>query len=239
LTTPDASDVPRRNRILGALPAAELENVRTRAEVVELGLRETVYELDERIVDVHFPTRGVLSHVHVKRGGGAVEVAAIGNEGMGGLPVFLGADRYPGRCFSQVPDTAVRLSAEAFTELAEPGTALHALLLRYAHALMIQMGQNAACNRLHRVENRCARWILTTHDRVEDDEFPLTQEFLAQMLGVRRPSVSTAASALQRAGLIRYSRGRLTVLDREGLLDAGCECYAVIQEHTERLLPPP
>lgn len=168
--------------------------------------------------------------------GEAVEVATVGNEGMVGLPVFLEAATIPGKAFAQIPGEAWRMSADTFKEQVSPGTPLHELLQRYTQALFNLISQSTACNRLHTVEERACRWLLMTHDRVGSDSFPLTQEFLAQMLGVRRPTVSTVASILQRAGFISYSRGKITILDREGLESASCECYEIIRAEFERLV---
>lgn len=235
--SPGVGHIARQNRILRALPAPELDEVVGRARLVSLDFRDVVYGHDEEMSHVHFPGSGVLSIMHVVDDGAEIEVATVGNEGMVGLPLFFGTDRYPGRCFSQVPGLTARLPAGDFRALAGPATTLHDRVQRYVQALMVQMGQNAACNQRHRVDARCARWILTTHDRVDGDEFPLTQEFLARMLGVRRPSVSAAASALQRDGLIRYRRGTMAVTDRGGLLRHACSCYSVIRREVERALP--
>jgi CRP-like cAMP-binding protein len=168
--------------------------------------------------------------------GTVVELATVGNEGMVGLPVFLGGDTMPLKAFVQIPGDAMRMKADVFKDSVNQGSPLHGLLQRYTQALFNQVAQSTACNRVHSIEERCCRWLLMTRDRVESDGFPLTQEFLSQMLGVRRPSVSVVAAILQKAGLIRYSRGRITILDREGLEAAACECYAIIKQEFDRLL---
>jgi CRP-like cAMP-binding protein len=166
----------------------------------------------------------------------AVEAGTVGNEGMVGLPLYLGAETSPHRAFSQVPGEALRMRAGDFTaELARQGP-LHAVLKRYNQALINQMAYSVACNRLHSVEERMCRWLLMTQDRVGAEQFPLTQEFLAQMLGVRRPSVTVVAGILQKAGLIVYSRGLITIRDRAGLEAASCECYRVVRDELDRLL---
>jgi CRP-like cAMP-binding protein len=165
-----------------------------------------------------------------------VEVGTVGNEGMLGLPVFLGADSSPGAAFCQVPGRALRMPAEALRAAASVEGPLRDLLQRYAQALMDQIAQSAACNRAHSTEERLCRWLLMTHDRVGADRFPLTQEFLGQMLGVRRAGVSATASILQRAGFIRYSRGTITITDRAGLESASCGCYRVVRDEFDRLL---
>jgi CRP-like cAMP-binding protein len=168
--------------------------------------------------------------------GRAVEFGTVGNEGMIGLPLFLGADRSPHRAFTQVPGDALRMRAEDFREEMGRQGQLAGLLRRYNQALMNQMAYSVACNRLHSVEERMCRWLLMTHDRVGADRFPMTQEFLAQMLGVRRPSVTVVAGVLQKAGLIAYARGWVVILDRAGLEAASCECYRVVRDDFERLL---
>jgi CRP-like cAMP-binding protein len=153
-----------------------------------------------------------------------------------GLPVFLGAESMPQRAFGQVPGFAYRMGAGAFRAAVASDGALVPLLNRYTQAMFVQVAQTAACNRVHPVDRRCARWLLQTHDRVGEDAYMLTQEFLAQMLGVRRPSVNAAARTLQEAGLIKYVRGRIRILDREGLESASCACYGIIHREFDRLL---
>ena len=168
--------------------------------------------------------------------GASVEMATVGLEGMVGLPVFLGTDTMPSRAFGQVAGDSLRITTAAFTAEVKRNGPLVRVLNRYTQALFNQVAQTTACNRVHLVEQRCARWLLQTHDRVGSDRFSLTQEFLAQMLGVRRTGVSAAAGLLQKAGLIRYARGRITVLDRPGLESAACECYRVIKREFDRLI---
>lgn len=224
------------NRLLAALPKEEYERLVANMEAVFLELKHSVYEPNEPIEYVYFVKNGVVSLLNVMEDGKEVEVATVGNEGMVGLPVFLGAEKIPGRAFSQVPGDALRMKADVFKDKVTPGTRLHDLLQRYTQALFNQIAQGTACNTLHSVEERMCRWLLMTQDRVGKDDFPLTQEFLGQMLGVRRPTVSIAASILQKAGLIRYSRGGITILDREGLEDSSCECYAIIKGEFDRLV---
>jgi hypothetical protein len=171
----------------------------------------------------------------VLENGDLVEIATIGNEGMADLSVFLGLKTSSSRLLCQVPGDTLRMKTEVFLDLVARQPSLRLALGSYMVSMFIQVSQSAACNRLHPVEQRCARWILMTHDRVDSDTFPLTQDFLASMLGVRRPSVSVAAATLQNAGLINYSRGRLTVLDRAGLEAATCECYAIVREQFDRM----
>ena len=224
------------NGLLDALPAAELEALAPHLERVELAQREGLFEPDLPIPYVYFPETAVISLTNILRDGGTVEIGTTGREGMVGLPVFLGADVGTVRAFAQIPGTAVRMESGAFTRLAGALTAFHGLLLRYTHAFLTQVAQTAACNGAHLVEQRCARWLLMTHDRVEGDEFPLTHEFLAFMLGVRRAGVTLAMGGLQDARLVSYVRGRVTVADRAGLERASCECYGVVRAQYERLL---
>jgi hypothetical protein len=167
------------------------------------------------------------------------ETGTVGREGFNGVPVLLGADRVSGRSLVQVPGRGIRMASGDLRTAADRLPALRALLQRYSQALFAQMAQSVACNRAHPVDERCARWLLMTHDRVDGDTFPLTQEFLAQMLGVQRPTVSTAQSMLQRAGFIRYSRGHVTVADRAGLEQAACPCYSIVRKEFERLIGAP
>jgi CRP-like cAMP-binding protein len=192
------------------------------------------------IEHAYFVQRGVVSLVapvdQGERGWArTVEVGPIGNEGMVGLPLVLSTDREPVRAFVQVPDGAWRISAATLRRALDDVIGLRPLLLRYVQTFLNQVGQGSACNRAHAVQERCARWLLMTHDRVGEDEFPLTQEFLAAMLGVRRAGVTVAAGMLQRAGFIKYVRGDITVVDRKGLESASCACYATIRDTYERL----
>jgi CRP-like cAMP-binding protein len=226
------------NRILDALPRDEYEALTERLELVRLETKDQLYRRGEPIEFVHFPVDCVLSMLSEMEDGRAVEVATVGNEGMGGLPVFLQAAYTSAHeSLAQIPGSSWRMPADAFTRFATNGGKLQVLLQRYTQALFSLVAQNSACNRLHTVDQRCARWLLLTHDRVKGDEFPLTQEFLAQMLGVQRTSVNSAAAALQERGLIRYSRGVISILDRAGLEDVSCECYRVVDDEFRRLIP--
>jgi CRP-like cAMP-binding protein len=224
------------NRLLAALPAGEYRRLRAHLERVELEFKHLLFEVDVPIEHVYFPETIVVSILAVMPDGSAVEVATAGREGMVGLPVFLGADRMAAQAFVQVPGHAWRMSAEALREHSQRLGGLRALLERYTQALFTQVSQGSACNRLHSLEERCARWLLMTQDRVGTGEFPITQQFLSQMLGVRRASVSEVASTLQREGLIRYNRGRVAIVDREGLESSACECYGIIRREFDRLL---
>jgi CRP-like cAMP-binding protein len=201
-----------------------------------LELRQVLFDYDQPIEHVYFPENFVGSVISIMADGTAVETATVGREGMVGLPLFLGADRTQAQAFCQVPGEALRMEAGAFREAVGRGGQLAAMLNRYTQALFTFLAQTSACNRLHKIRERCARWLLLTHDRVGRDRFPLTQQFLSQMLGVRRATVTEAAGSLQSAGLIDYSYGQITVTDRLGLEEAACECYAIIQREFVRLL---
>jgi len=228
---------PQANRLLGALPPRDLEGLLAQAEIVTLELKETVYEVNQPILHVYFPLSGAFSLLAMTHHHEAIEVGTIGSEGMVGLPVFLGAASAPTMCFSQVPGYSVRMAAPVFTAEVDGRPALHRLMHQYTLALFNQVAQGSACNRHHETVPRLARWLLQTHDRAGADEFPITQEFMSQMLGVRRASATEAAQALQAAGLIRYARGMMTIVDRLGLEGAACSCYRVITDDFERLIP--
>jgi CRP-like cAMP-binding protein len=229
---------PAVNRLLAALPADELTHLQPHLQPRRFESRDPVYEAGEPVPWVIFPLNGVFSLVSTLPDERPVEIATVGREGFVGLPVFLRATLTSAhRAFAQVPGDALVMDVGDFLGATANG-AFQRALQRYTQALLTQIAQGAACNRLHTVDERAARWLLMTHDRVGADEFPLTQEFLAQMLGVRRQSANLAERALAEAGLISYSRGRVTVLDRGGLQDASCACYEVIAGEFERLLGP-
>jgi CRP-like cAMP-binding protein len=236
MVKPRRIHVPGENRLLALLTRAERDRLHSRLEKVSLGLREVLYEAEKPISHVFFPLNGVMSLVITLSDGASVEVATVGNEGMVGTPILLGADVSPTKAFAQVPGEALRMRVEYFKEEMANGSPLNDRVRRYTQAMVNQISQSVACNHLHSVEQRMCRWLLITHDRVAADEFPLTHEFLAQMLGVRRPSVSVVAGILQKAGLISYHRGRITVLDRKGLEATSCECYEVVSKEYDRLL---
>ncbi|MGY1742791.1 MULTISPECIES: Crp/Fnr family transcriptional regulator [unclassified Blastococcus] len=235
LPTGSPAPDPRHNLLLRGLPEQEYQRLLGLAEPVDLGLRDQVLTRGEPIEHVYFPVDSVLSLLAAAEEDAAVEVATIGYEGMAGLPVFLGTVASPNDALCQVPGRALRLTAPALRRFLDSDGALHEVLHRFTHATMVMLAQNVACNRLHATEERCARWLLQTRDRVGGDEFPLTQEFLAQMLGVRRGTVSITAGVLQQAGMIHYTRGRITVLDAEALHRTACGCYDLIQAEFARL----
>ena len=225
------------NRLLAALPAADRDRLVRQADDVTLDRGDVVYRPNGPIAHVYFPRTGILSLVIDMEDGGTVEVGTIGFEGMVGLPVFHGAERSPTRVYCQVPPCVCRrLRADRFrAEVERPGK-LRDVINRFAEVTFSLSAQSTACNRLHPVEERLARWLLMTHDRLGGDELNLTQQILAEMLGVRRASVTTAAGVLQTAGLVKYRRGKVTVLDRKGLEAASCECYRVVRAEFDRLL---
>lgn len=226
------------NWLLSALPREEAAVVAGAAERVTLQVRDALYQVGEPIAEVWFPVDCVASLVADMADGRPVEVATIGAEGMLGLPLVLDMEVADSRVFVQVGGDALRLPASVFARLVGDRPGFSRLLHRYAGALFAQVARSAACNQVHPIAERAARWLLMTHDRVGRDEFILTQEFLAQMLGVRRAGVSEVASRLAEAGLIRYHRGQLTITDRPGLERASCPCYGIIRQSYEGLLRP-
>ena len=228
--------VPGKNRLLAALPRVEYDRLRPHLAKVSLPLKDILYEANGPIPHVFFPLNGVVSLVIIMEGGFTLEVGTIGNEGMVGTPVFLGSESSPTRAISQVPGEALRMETKVFQEEMKLGGSLYRLVQRYTQAMINQISQSTVCNHRHAVAKRMCRWLLMSHDRVGVDEFPLTQEFLAQMLGVRRPGVTSAASALQARNLIRYNRGTMDILDRVALEAASCECYRAQAEAYKQLL---
>jgi len=227
---------PRQNRLLAALPSPDYELLKPHLETARLTYRRLLYSANKRIDFVYFVETGVCSLVNTMRNGSASEVGTIGNEGVVGLPVVLGDKQAPTSVYVQVPGIATRMKASLFWGAMEESPTLRRSMLHYAHAFFNQVAQSAACNTFHALDQRCCRWLLMTHDRMDTDEFLLTHEFLAMMLGVRRAGVTEAAGALQRDGLIRYRRGLITILDKKALQKRACECYAVAKAEFDRLL---
>jgi CRP-like cAMP-binding protein len=226
-----------RNRLLAALLPDDLLSLRAHLERVPLVDGRILFDANEPITHVYFVEAGVVSVTAAFQNGSTAEMATVGREGVVGVSTLLGSDAALGRYQVQVPGSALTVEASRFQGALRKSPALLAVCQAYARAFLGQALQTAACNSVHTVEQRCARWLLMSHDRRDGDTFALKQELLAKMLGVCRPTATVAAGALQRAGLIRYSRGVLTVLDRPGLAVASCECYRVIRDHFERLLP--
>jgi CRP-like cAMP-binding protein len=226
----------RENHLLRLLDDATLQALTTTAEQVTLKVHERLATAQEPMRHAWFPTAGVLSMLAPVDAHQQVEIATVGCEGFVGVPAVLGAPVSAATVEVQIAGDAWRVPAAALRQLALDHPLLGQVLQRYIHALIVQMGQGTACNRMHKAEQRCARWLLQTHDRVEGDEFELTQEFLAQMLGERRATVNHAALALQQRGWIRYSRGRIAVVDRAGLEGASCACYRIVRDEYARAL---
>ena len=225
------------NRILTALPSSERQQLFGFVRNVSLPVKTVLFEPGMPIEALFFPIDGVISLVPPLHDGNIVEVATIGNEGIVGVPL-VPLSGLAVRAISQVAGRSLRMEASAFLTLVERSSAFHALVDKYTQALFGQIAQAAACNRLHSSEERLSRWLLMSHDRVNSDQFMITQEFLGQMLGARRSTVSVSAGILQRAGLIRYVRGHVTIVDRAGLEAVSCECYSVIRTELERVVTP-
>jgi CRP-like cAMP-binding protein len=226
------------NRLLSLLEPGDRERLKAHLTHVTLEYKKLLYGERKRIEHVYFLEEGVASLVNTMRDGHAAEVGTIGNEGVVGFPVLMEDDESPTSVYIQVPGSGLRIETATFREELERSVKMRTVFLRYAHAFFNQVAQSAACAHLHLLEQRCARWLLMTRERMPSDEFLLTHEFLSMMLGVRRAGVTEAAGALQRDGLIRYRQGHVTILDREGLEARSCECYAVTKAEFDRLLGP-
>lgn len=224
-----------RNRVLGALPPADRGRLAAALQPVTLALGDTLCEPGARVEHVHFPTTSVVSMVYTMEDGASAEMGLAGNDGVVGVSVFLGGDSTTSRAVVLVGGEALRMKARALREEFASGGPLQRLLLRYTQALMTQVAQTAVCNRLHAVEQRLCRWLLMCRDRVGANELQMTQELISHMLGGRRETVTVAAGRLQDAGLIRYARGHITILDPKGIESAVCECYPVVRAELERL----
>jgi CRP-like cAMP-binding protein len=224
------------NRLLAALPDAEYQRLIPHLERVSLPLKQVLHEVGEPIEYVYFPQRSMISALATMADGSMIEVGIVGNDGVTGVPAALGDNIAITTLTVQVADSAMRMKASVLKTEFQRGGVLQSLLLRYMQAQHAFVSQTAACNRLHYLEGRLARWLLLVCDRVGSNELPLTHEFLSQMLGVRRAGVTEAANMLQKAGLIRYTRGKVTILNREDLEAASCECYEIINGEYARLL---
>ena len=233
---PDFPD-PRKNHLLAALPESEWSRWGPKLEPVELPLGHVVYEAGRTLGHVYFPVTAIVSLLYVMENGASAEIAVVGNEGLVGISLFMGGGSTPSRAVVQSAGRGYRLDAKAIqSEFNRGGPVLH-LLLRYTQALITQMAQTAVCNRHHSLDQQLCRWLLLSLDRLESSELVMTQELIANMLGVRREGVTEAALKLQADGLIRYSRGRIRVLSRPKLEKRTCECYAVVKKEYDRLLP--
>jgi CRP-like cAMP-binding protein len=228
---------PRTNQLLAALPLAEWQRWQPQLEAVELPLGQVLYESGSTLGHVYFPTTAIVSLLYVMQNGASAEIAVVGREGIVGVALFMGGESTPSRAVVQSAGHGFRLQAKAVKREFEASPAVMHLLLRYTQALITQMAQTAVCNRHHSLDEQLCRWLLLSLDRLSGSELRMTQELIANMLGVRREGVTEAALKLQKAGLIQYSRGRILVLDRPGLEQRSCECYAVVKKEYDRLLP--
>jgi len=225
------------NRLLAALPPPDLRRWLPQMESVEMPLGHVLYESGRTLSHVYFPTTAIVSLLYVMENGASAEIAVVGHEGVVGISLFMGGESTPSRAVVQSAGQGLRLRANLIKqEFEQAGPAMH-LLLRYTQALITQMAQTAVCNRHHSLDQQLCRWLLLSLDRLPGNELVMTQELIANMLGVRREGVTEAALKLQKIGLIRYSRGRISVLDRPGLEQRTCECYAVVKKEYDRLLP--
>ncbi|WP_417354610.1 Crp/Fnr family transcriptional regulator [Gallaecimonas pentaromativorans] len=226
-----------KNRLLAALPAPEFARLAPYLEEVNLSLGAVLYESGSELRHLYFPSDSIVSLLYVTLDGASTEMSVVGNEGVLGVALFMGGETMPNRAVVQSAGTAYRLPGQILKEAFHANGQLQSLLLRYTQALLTQMSQTAVCNRHHSLDQQLCRWLLLSRDRLPCDELFMTQELIANMLGVRREGVTTAAHKLQEAGLIQYSRGHITLLDRAGLEARTCECYAVVKQEYERLLP--
>ena len=228
---------PLSNQLLAALPAAEWHRWQAQLEAVDLPLGEVLYESGSQLSHVYFPTTAIVSLLYVMENGASAEIAVVGHEGLVGMALFMGGETTPSRAVVQSAGHGFRLSARLIKREFDSSHPVMHLLLRYTQALITQMAQTAVCNRHHSLDQQLCRWLLLSLDRLSGNELRMTQELIANMLGVRREGVTEAALKLQKAGLIHYTRGRITVLDRVGLEQRSCECYAVVKTEYDRLLP--
>jgi CRP-like cAMP-binding protein len=233
----ESAPSPHHNHLLSVLPKTESERLFPSMELTTLTLGTALYESGDRLKHVFFPTTAIVSLLYVMENGASAEIAVIGNEGIVGIALFMGGETMPNRAVVQSEGLAYRLPGELLKNEFNRGGPLQHLLLRYTLAMLTQMAQTAVCNRHHTVDQQLCRWLLLSIDRLPANELTMTQELIANMLGVRREGVTEAAGKLQSAGLIHYNRGRITVLDRRGLEARVCECYEVVRKEFHRLLP--
>ena len=228
---------PKQNWILAALPEADYQGLLPQLELVEMPLGHSLYESGAHLQHVYFPVEGIVSLLYVTQGGSSAELAVVGREGMIGVSLFMGGETTPNRAVVQSACRAYRLPARTLKERFAEGGALQLVLLKFTQSLITQISQTAVCNLHHSVDQQLCRWLLLSLDRLPENRLQMTQELIANMLGVRRQGVTESAGKLEREGLISYRRGLITVLDRPGLEKRACECYAVVKRETERLLP--
>ncbi len=232
-----ARSATHRNHLLAALPPEDYAQLLPHLELVPMPLGEVLYESGVQMRHVYFPTSAIVSLLYVMEDGASAEIAVVGNEGIVGISLFMGGETTPSRAVVQSAGEAYRLQGNILKRSFHQAGAMQRLLLRYTQALLTQMAQTAVCNRHHSLDQQLCRWLLLSLDRLTSNELVMTQELIANMLGVRREGVSQAATSLQQAGLITYRRGQITVLDRAGLEARACECYAVVRNEYDRLLP--
>jgi CRP-like cAMP-binding protein len=232
-----ASYNPRQNHLLAALPDPDFGRLEPHLKLVQMPLGTVLYESGILLNHVYFPTTSIVSLLYVMADGASAEIAVVGNEGVIGVSLFMGGETTPSRAVVQSAGSAYRLSGQLLKEEFTRAGAMQHLLLRYTQALITQMAQTAVCNRHHSLDQQLCRWLLLSLDRLTSNELVMTQELIANMLGVRREGVTEAAGRLQSAGLIEYRRGHITVINREGLEARTCECYAVVKKESDRLLP--
>jgi CRP-like cAMP-binding protein len=233
----DSPSDPKHNHLLAAIPNAEWQRWLPQLEWIEMPLGQVLYESGSTLKHVYFPTTAIVSLLYAMENGASAEIAVVGNEGIVGISLFMGGESTSSRAVVQSAGEGVRLKAQVMKdEFYRAGPVLH-LLLRYTQALITQMAQTAVCNRHHSLDQQLCRWLLLSLDRLRGNDLVMTQELIANMLGVRREGVTEAALKLQTAGLIRYARGHISVLDRKGLEQRTCECYGVVKKEYDRLLP--
>jgi CRP-like cAMP-binding protein len=230
---------PRQNHLLAALSPPERERLFPHLQLVPLPLGKVLYESGDVMRHVYFPTDSIVSLLYVLENGASAEIAVVGKEGLIGISLFMGGETTPSRAIAQSTGFAYRLIGQLLKEEFHRNGGMQILLLRYTQALITQMAQTAVCNRHHSVDQQLCRWLLLSLDRLSSNKLDMTQELIANMLGVRREGVTDAAGKLQKLGVIQYARGRITVLDRPQLEKLCCECYAVVKKETDRLLPQP
>jgi CRP-like cAMP-binding protein len=233
---PPPADARPKNRLLACLPSADFQRLRLHLTTRPVVVKQVLHPLNESVREVFFPNGGVASVTAAMANGAMVEIATVGDEGFVGIDVMFGGDRLSGETMIQVPDTNIEvLPVAIFKKEVERRGPFYDCVQRYSQGFMIQMMQSTACMALHPVLERCCRWLLMTHDRMRRDDFFLSHEFLAMMLGSTRPTVTVVAGTLQKAGLVKYVHGHMTILDRTGLEKASCECYGTVRRHFDRL----
>jgi CRP-like cAMP-binding protein len=236
MSVSNISSAPNENRLLAALPHNEYARLLPQLQEVSFGLGEVVYEFGGQLDYVYFPTNSIVSLLYTMENGTSAEMGLTGNDGVVGIALFMGGGTMPNRAVVQSAGEAIRMKAQVLQDEFARGGKFQQLLLRYTQALITQISQTAVCNRLHSVEQQLCRWLLLSHDRIKTDELIMTQELIADMLGVRREGVTVAAGRLQDSGAISYVRGRIQILDRQKLEDTVCECYLVVKNEFDRLL---